>query len=119
MAKLKSPKKLKMLFTICNRSKADFFMSALEGYEVNMQTVIYAKGTAPSELASILGAIEQGKAIVVSLVKEERVKEILAAYEDKYFKVKGAKGVAFTVPIDSMIGVSAYLFLSNMKEGGR
>lgn len=116
---LKSPKNLKMLFTICNRSKADFFMSVLEGFEVNLQTVVYAKGTAPNDILKVLGAVEPGKAIVISLVKEERIKEILAAYEDRYFKVKGAKGIAFTVGLDSIIGVSAYLYLANIKEGGK
>lgn len=114
---LSAPKKLKILVTIVDRSKAEFYLDVLEGYEVNMQTVIYGKGTAPSDMLHYLGLSQSNKAVIVSVVKEERIKEIQIAYEDKYFKTKNGKGVAFTIPITSMIGVSIYQFLSNSMEG--
>ena len=42
---------------------------------------------------------------------------VLATYEDKYFKTKRGKGVAFTIPISSVIGVMVYKFLLNVNEG--
>ena len=57
------------------------------------------------------------KAVIFSIVKEDKVKEILATYEDKYFKTKRGKGVAFTIPISSVIGVMVYKFLLNVNEG--
>ena len=51
--------------------------------------------------------------MILSVVSEDRVKDILAAYEDKYFKTKNGKGVAFTIPISSVIGVMVYRFLSS------
>ena len=47
---------------------------------------------------------------------EDKIKEIMIAYEDKYFKTKNGKGIAFTIPITSVIGVSIYQFLSNSME---
>ena len=47
-------KKLKVLFTVVDRPKAEFYLDVLEGYEVNMQTVIYGKGTAPKEIYEYL-----------------------------------------------------------------
>ena len=44
----------------------------------------------------------------------EKKKKILIAYEDKYFKTKHGQGIAFTVPISSVIGKSIYEFLINM-----
>lgn len=114
---LSAPKKLKILVTIVDRSKTDFYLDVLEGYEVNMQTVIYGKGTAPSDMLHYLGLSQTNKAVIISVVKEERIKEIQIAYEDKYFKTKNGKGIAFTIPISSMIGVSIYQFLSNSVEG--
>ena len=114
---LSAHKKLKILVTIVDRSKADFYLDVLEGYEVNMQTVIYGKGTAPSDVLHYLGLSQTNKAVIISVVKEERIKEIQIAYEDKYFKTKNGKGIAFTIPITSMIGVSIYQFLSNTVEG--
>ncbi len=113
---LEAPKKIKILVSIVERSKADFYLSALEGFDVNMQTVLYAKGTAPTELQRYLGIIDNGKAVILSIVNEDRIKDILIAYEDKFFKTKNGKGVAFTIPISSVIGVSVYQFLANIKS---
>ena len=101
--KLTAPKKLKVLVTIVNRSKADFYLDVLEGYEVNLQTVIYGRGTAPSEILQYLGFIQDDKAVILSIVQEEKIKDITIAYEDKYFKTKNGKGIAFTIPISSVI----------------
>lgn len=116
-SKLDAPVKLKLLFTIVDRSKGDFYLSALEGYDVNMQTVIYGNGTAPTEALNLLGLNDAKKAIIISCVKENKVKEIMAAYEDKYFKTKNGKGIAFTIPVSSVIGVMVYKFLVNLTEG--
>ena len=114
---LEAPKKLKILVTIVERSKSDFYLSALEGFDVNMQTLVYAKGTASKEIAGLVGLNDDIKAMILSIVKEEKIKEILATYEDKYFKTKRGKGVAFTIPISSVIGVMVYKFLLNVNEG--
>lgn len=110
---LTAPKKLKLLFTIVERSKATFYRDVLEGYDVNLQTIVYGKGTAPSDIAQYMGLVDEGKAIVISVVQEDRIKEILDQYEDKYFKTKNGKGIAFTIPISSVIGVMLYQFLSS------
>ena len=112
---LEAPKKIKILVSIVERSKVDFYLSALEGYDVNMQAVLYAKGTAPSDIQRYLGIMDTGKAVILSIVNESRIKEILVAYEDKFFKTKNGNGVAFTIPISSIIGVSVYQFLANIK----
>ena len=113
---LEAPKKLKILVSIVERNKADFYISALEGFDVNMQTILYAKGTAPTELQRYLGIIDNGKAVILSIVNEDRIKDILISYEDKFFKTKNGKGIAFTIPISSIIGVSIYQFLANIKS---
>ncbi|MDE7105761.1 MAG: hypothetical protein K2O22_01190 [Anaeroplasmataceae bacterium] len=116
---LTAPKKLKILVTIVERSKADFYLDTLEGYDVNLQTVIYGKGTAPTEMLQYLGLSQLGKAVIFSVVQEDKIKKIFADYEDKYFKTKNGKGIAFTIPISSVIGVMIYKFLSNSVEGVR
>lgn len=113
-ASLEAPVKLKILVTIIDRKKVDFYMSALEGFDVNMQTVMYAKGTAPKEVISQYG-LTNDKAVIFSVVREDKIKEILIAYEDKYFKTKNGKGVAYTIPIKSLIGVLIYQFLANIE----
>ena len=117
-ANLTAPQKIKLLFTIVERVKVDFYLDVLEGYEVNFQTVIYGRGTAPTELLGMLGMTSDDKALILSVIKEDKEKDILYSYKEKYFKTRHGKGVAFTVPISSMIGVMAYQFLSNNHQGG-
>ncbi|MCF0118117.1 MAG: hypothetical protein HUJ61_08790 [Bacilli bacterium] len=109
-----APRKLKLLFTIVEREKGSFYSNLLQSYEASYQTIIYGNGTAPSELQEVLGNVDT-KAVIISVVPEDRVKEILTAYEDKYFKLRKSKGIAFTISMDSIIGKMAYQFLANVK----
>ena len=72
-------KKLKILITVVNRSKALFYMDLIEQYEVNMQMVLYGQGTANSEMLNLLGLAETDKAVIVSVIREDKSKDILAA----------------------------------------
>ncbi len=116
-----SIKKLKLLVTVINRSKAIYYLDLLEQFEINMQTVIYGSGTADKELFSLLKIDENEKAIILSVVKEENIGEVLDTLTEKFDKIKNGKGIAFTIPMQSIIGVSIYQFLSNnttfLKEG--
>lgn len=114
---LTAPKKLKVLFTIVPRNKCEFYLDILEGYEVNMQMVLFGTGTIPQELAAALHS-NTDKAVILSVIKEEFVKPILNAYEDKYFKLRNGQGIAFTVPFSSIIGKASYQFLANMEGKG-
>ena len=62
-----------------------------------------------------LGFSNPEKAIIVSIVEEDKIKEILNSFEDKYFKLKHASGIAFTVSLSSVIGKMVYQFLTNME----
>lgn len=110
-----SIKKLKLLITVINRSKALYYTDLLEQFEINMQTVIYGRGTADKELFNILNVDENEKAILLSVVREDQVQDVLEILKEKFQKIKNGKGIAFTIPMKSIIGVSVYQFLSNNK----
>ena len=108
-------KKLKLLVTIVDRSKALYYTDLLEQFEINMQMVIYGKGTADRDMLSLLGLTDNDKAIILSVVREENIKDILETLAEKFEKIKNGKGIAYTIPMKSIIGVSIYQFLSNNK----
>mgnify|MGYP003562406934 CR=1 FL=1 len=108
-------KKLKLLVTIVNRSKATYYIDLLEQFEVNMQLVIYGKGTANSEMRDLLGIVETDKVVLISFVREDKVNDVLETLKEKFEKIKNGKGIAYTIPMNSIIGVSIYQFLSNNK----
>jgi len=109
-------KKLKLLFTVVDRPKAEFYLDVLSQFEVNMQMLVSGKGTATSELADMLG-LNIHKAVILSVVREDKVDEIMKCLEIKFATIKNGKGIAFAVPLSSVIGVNIYQFLSNNKLG--
>lgn len=113
-----APKKIKLLFTIVNRQKTDFFVDVLQEYEVNMQLVLSAQGTAKDHVMTLLGLTDSDKSVIISVIRQDKIKDALATLEEKFNTVKGGKGIAYTVPIKSAIGVAIYRFLSNTSGGG-
>ena len=111
-------KKLKLLFTVVDRSKAEFYLDFISQYEVNCQLVVSGMGTATSQFVDMLG-LNLHKAVVLSVVREDRVEELLNMLEEKFLTIKNGKGVAFAVPLSSVIGVNLYQFMSNnrLKRG--
>ena len=115
-------RKLKWLITIIDRTKALFYLDLLEQFEVNVQMVLYGRGTANSQMLDLLGLVESDKAVIVSFIREDKVKEALETLGDKFQKVKNGKGIAYTIGMDSIIGVSMYQLLTNdttVKEGAK
>ncbi len=113
-------RKLKLLITVVDRSKTLFYVDLLEQFEVNVQMALYGKGTADSQMRALLGLAESEKSVIISYIREDMVKEALETLNEKFHKVKNGKGIAFTVSLDSIIGVSMYQLLSNdrtVKEG--
>ena len=108
-------KKLKLLFTIVDRPKAEFYLDVLSQYEVNCQIVANGMGTATSEMVDLLG-LNPHKAVLVSVVREDLMDTIMKVLEEKFQTIRNGKGVAFAVPMSSVIGVNMYRFLSNNRQ---
>ena len=109
-------KKLKLLFTVVNRNKGEFFLDVISQFDVNCQMVMAGQGTARSELVELLG-LEPHKAVILSVIREDRMDDVLNCLEDKFATIRDGKGVAFAVPLSSVIGVNLYQFLSDNRMG--
>lgn len=109
-------KKLKLLITVVNRKKTELYMDLLTAYEVNFQTSVLAQGTAHSEMLYMLGLEESDKSVIFSVLREDRATEAMHMLEEKFQTIKDGKGIAFTVPMSSVIGVAIYRFLSNHRQ---
>ena len=111
-------KKLKLLFTVVDRPKAEFYLDYISQFEVNCQMVVSGMGTANTQIIDMLG-LNIHKAVILSVVREDKVDTIMNRLEEKFVTIKNGKGVAFAVPLSSVIGVNLYQFLSNnrLKRG--
>lgn len=104
--------KLKLLFTVVDRNKAEFYLDVLSQFEVNCQLVAAGEGTAKSEMLELLG-MSSHKAVIISFIREEMTDAILNCLEEKFETIKNGKGISFAVPLSSIIGVNNYQFLSD------
>ena len=112
-ASLAAPKKMQLLFTVVNREKTDFYVDFLQNFEINMQMILSGSGTAGTKTLQLLGLASSEKSVILSVIKRERAEEALAALEEKFRTVRGGKGIAYTVPMTSTVGVAIYQFLSH------
>ena len=88
-------------------------MDLLSGFEVNFQFAALGEGTAKSDMLYLLGLEDSEKGVIFSVVREDKETEILQKIEEKFETLKNGKGIAFTLPMSSVIGVAIYRFLSN------
>ena len=109
-------KKLKLLFTIVDRSKGEFYLDVISQFDVNCQMAMSGMGTATSELVELLG-LNVHKAVILSVVREDMVDTVMNCLEDKFATIRNGKGISFAVPLSSVIGVNMYQFLSNNRLG--
>ena len=109
-------KKLKLLITVVDRPKGDFYLDVISQFEVNSQMLVGGLGTAHSELIELLG-LNIHKAVILSLAREDQVGPIMDCLDEKFATIKKGKGISFAVPLSSVIGVHMYQYLSNNRLG--
>ena len=108
--------RLELLFTIVNRSKAEYYIDLLHSFDVNMQLVMLGHGTADASTLALFGLTDSDKAVIVSVIQETKIKDALATLEEKFQKIRNGKGIAYTVPMTSVIGTLIFGFLSDNRK---
>ncbi len=111
-----APHKLKLLITVVNRKKTEFYADFLQSFEVNMQLILNASGTANTETLAALGLPDSEKGVIISVVRDDTAKLALEALDEKFQTIKNGKGIAYTIPMTGTIGVAIYQFLANLPK---
>lgn len=107
--------RLQLLITTVARNKADYYADLIQSFDVNLQTAVLAEGTADSGMLAALGINSSAKAVIFSVIQERKLPDAMSTLENKFNTIKGGKGIAFTVPLSSVIGTLIFGFLSNNK----
>ena len=105
--------KLELLVTVVNRNKAEYYTDLIQSFDVNLQMSVLSHGTANAKMLSLLGLSDIEKSVIFSIIQKKRVDDALAVIEEKFNSIKDGKGIAFTIPLTSVIGTLIYRFLSN------
>ena len=108
-----APIKLQLLITRVEKNKAEFYADLIQQFDVNFQFLQLAHGTAKADILDYLGLADTDKAVIFSVVREDKLDDIVYVLGLKFRTIKGGKGVAVSVPLTSMIGTSVYAFLCN------
>ena len=114
-----SMNRLKILVTVVNRAKADFYMDHIQSFGVNMQMLVFGHGTAPREIATAMGLADSDRAVIFSVIGENNLRAALDSLDEKFNTIAGGKGIAYTIPMSSIIGKSIFNFLSDNRDAVR
>ena len=112
-----APNRLVLLVTVVNKGKGIFFADLLQqSFEANLQMSFVGTGTARSDLLEFLGLKDERRSVIFSVVRADRVDAIFAALSERFRTVNSGTGIAFTLPLSSVVGKLSYGFLSNERR---
>lgn len=106
--------KYEVIFCIVNTGFSDEVMDAAREFGARGGTVIRARGTANSEAERLFNiAIQPEKEIVMILVESKLKNDILhALYKAVGLNTPG-QGIAFTMPVDDVVGLTDFTTVKN------
>ena len=109
-------KKLLLFVTIVGKGQAQSIIKIFERNGSSAQFIQRGEGTASKEIYGLLGVEEIDKDVVFSFISQDKVENIKNIL-DAYFSIgKKNRGISFSVPLSSIIGVRVYQFLANTVE---
>lgn len=115
-AKNVAPEKLELLIAIVNAPKVRFYTNLIQSSEANLHLTMPASGTSEKAIMNYLGLNQSNRSAIFSVVREDKLKDLLEVLDQNFSTLKDGGGIAFTVPLSSMIGTLVYGFLSNDKR---
>lgn len=108
--------RLCLLITVVNRNKGEFYADLIQNYEVNMQWFALGQGTASAEILRRNGLVPTDKAVIFSVIRADKVPDVMRTLAEKFDTIKNGKGIAYTIPFSSIIGVASWGFLANNRK---
>lgn len=111
--------KLFVSFVIVTRYQGSYFVDKFIDLGVSSSFIVFGKGTAPSEMIYALGLPESKKDVVITVFKESMKDKINEIIEERFNFSSSSKGVSFIIPLDSVMGLLSYRFMSDTKINRR
>lgn len=108
-----APDRLMLLVTVVQKGKGTFFSDYLQTFDANLQVCVVGAGTAQNDLVEFLGLKDNKRSVIFSIVREELLDKNMEALEERFHTINRNTGIAFAVPLSSVIGKLSYGFLSN------
>lgn len=96
--------KLYLMVITLPKGKKEIIGDMLEKYDVTAYLSTLARG-----------AIEKtfSKELMFCVIKEDQIKDAMLNIQDKFARFRNNISMVYAIPLDSIIGVSSYIALSN------
>ena len=65
--------RLKLLITVVARNKAEYYVDLIQSFDVNMQMIALAEGTANAKMLGLLGLTDSEKAVIFGVIQESKI----------------------------------------------
>lgn len=111
-----APEKLELLIAIVNAPKVRFYTNLIQSSEANLYLAVQASGTSEKAIMNYLGLNQSNRSAIFSVIREDKLKDLLEVLDENFSTIKDGGGIAITVPLTSVIGTLVYGFLSNDKR---
>ena len=106
---------IKLLIAVVSRGQGPKVSKEAHALGAHGGLVLLGRGTAPTEMLSILGIGDSEKDIFVCAAYASEAHGILRALSDKMGFEKPGGGVAFTVPVQSIAGMALFKMILGEK----
>lgn len=110
-------KKLKFYIIIVNYGQGQNIVKLLKANHASAQFVQFGEGTATKQVRNILAIEDNRKEIVYSFIREDLVADFKKDIDAYFAASKRNAGVAFTIELNTIVGVKLYKFLTQTVRG--
>lgn len=109
---------VEMLVTIVDRGLGEKVVGFNRAHDVKVNMICLGRGTASSRVLDLLGLGSTEKDVVLSFVPVNRVQEALSNLGEKMEFQKPGRGIAFSIPVNSIAGANVlhYFTTASLEE---
>ena len=107
--------KPKLLITIVDRNKTEFYYDLIASLGSNMQFITHGEGTNNVQALNLMG-LNKNKGVIFSVISEENQNHVLEVLEKRFNEIKGGKGISIVVSLSSVIGVNLYQYMIDNRK---
>lgn len=108
---------IRMFVSIVPSGQAQAIVKLIEKAGVNYNVITLAEGTGYKYVPGLLS--NEKKQVIFSFVNEESSDVVCRILRQRFSVSKASSGIAFSIKLTSVMGVSIYRFLSDNREIGK
>ncbi len=110
---------LSLIVTIVPRHQEQFFEDTYFEAGFSLNLVSFAHSNPPQEIMQFLGLDQMKKSVLFTIGRSEYVGPVLEKATARFATSDQSRGIAFSVPVRTVAGISAYKFLADQNRAIR